>query len=92
MKILYSSKFARQFKKLTKQVKEKAIEREKLFRKNPFNPILKTHKLHGDLSGFWAFWIDKKNRIIFDFQDKNTARFYSAGDHDIYDHNIKKAN
>ncbi|HFC76985.1 MAG TPA: type II toxin-antitoxin system mRNA interferase toxin, RelE/StbE family [Candidatus Moranbacteria bacterium] len=84
MKILYLTKFARQFKKLPKSIKKSAVEKEKIFRKNPFDKSLKTHKLHGHLKSFWAFSVDSKNRIIFDFQDKNTVRFYSIGNHDIY--------
>jgi len=85
MKILYLPKFARQFKKLPKDIKDAAIEKEKIFRKNPFDPKLKTHKLKGRLSDFWSFSILYSYRIIFDFSDENTIRFYSVGDHDIYE-------
>ena len=47
MEIRYSSKFKRQYKKLSKEVKVHAEKREVLFRKNPFDSRLKTHKLHG---------------------------------------------
>ncbi len=85
MKILYLPGFAREFRKLTKEVKEAAIEREKLFRVDPFDPRLKTHKLKGELQGFWAFSIAYRYRIIFDFCNAHTVRFYSIGDHDIYE-------
>ena len=86
MKILYLSKFEKQYKALSAKVKNLAEEREKIFRKNPFDSRLKTHKLHGKLSSFLAFSINYEYRIIFDFLDKkkNIVRFYSVGRHDIY--------
>jgi len=84
MEILYLPKFARQYKKLSLQVKERAERKEKMFRRNPFDPRLKTHKLMGSLEGFYAFSVDHLYRIIFDFANPQTARFYEIGDHDIY--------
>jgi addiction module RelE/StbE family toxin len=86
MEIIYSSKFAREYKKLPNNIKDIAEEQESIFRKDPFDPKLKTHKLKGKLSGFLSFSIGYKYRIIFEFvKDKNTVYFYSVGDHDIYD-------
>lgn len=56
MEILYLPKFARQYKKLPSLVKEHAEKKEKIFRKNPFDPRLKTHKLTGPLEGFLALF------------------------------------
>jgi len=85
MDIIYSSKFAREYKKLPGSIKDIAEGQEKIFRKNPFDPKLKTHKLKGKLNGFLAFSIGDKYRIIFEFvKDKKTVYFHSAGDHDIY--------
>jgi len=85
MQILYLPKFARQYKKLPPHIKTLAKQREKIFRIDPFDNRLKTHKLHGTLETFWSFSIDYKHRIIFDFIDKSTIRFYSIGDHNIYE-------
>lgn len=84
MKIYYSSKFAKEYKRLPGQVKQAAEKKEKVFRKDPFNTQLKTHKLSGKLKEYWAFSIDYKYRIIFEFKDKNTVWFHSAGTHHIY--------
>jgi len=86
MKIIYSSKFAREYKKLPNNIKDIAEEQEIIFRKNPFGQKLKTHKLKGKLSGFLSFSIGYKYRIIFEFaEDNKTVYFHSVGDHDIYD-------
>lgn len=84
MEVRYTKKFEREYKKISHDLKLKAKIQEKLFRKDPFDKILKTHKLFGDLTGFWSFSIDFKNRIIFEFIDKKIVIFHSIGSHDIY--------
>ncbi|OGH72121.1 MAG: hypothetical protein A2921_00570 [Candidatus Magasanikbacteria bacterium RIFCSPLOWO2_01_FULL_43_20b] len=85
MEIIYSPKFAREYKKLPSAIKTIAEEQEALFRKNIFDPKLKTHRLKGKLSGFLSFSVSYKYRIIFEFsKDKNMVCFHSVGDHDIY--------
>ncbi len=86
MKIYYSSKFRREYKKLSPTVKLTAEAKEEVFRKDPYDPRLKTHQLTGSLKGYWAFSIDSKNRIIFEFKSKQVVWFHSAGSHDIYKH------
>lgn len=84
MKIYYSSKFAREYKKLPLTIKYKAEKQEKIFRNNPLSPKLKTHKLSGPLKDFWAFCINHRYRIIFEFINEKTIWFHSVGDHSIY--------
>ena len=86
MEILYLQKFKKQYEKLPPKIKDLAEQKEKIFRQNPFNPKLKTHKLHGKLSGFLAFSINYEYRIVFDFVDKkkDVVRFYLTGKHDLY--------
>ena len=84
MIILYIPRFVRQYKKLPREIKDQAKNKESIFRQNPFDPQLKTHKLKGSFEGYWSFSITQKYRIIFEFQDENVIRFYSIGDHDIY--------
>lgn len=84
MEIIYSSQFARKYRKLPLLVKGTAEEKEKIFRKNPFEPSLKTHKLKGELDGFWSFSVNQKYRIIFEFTKKDKVWFHTVGDHSIY--------
>lgn len=85
MKILYHPRFRREYRKLPTKIQELAENQEKRFRKSPFDPRLRTHKLHGPLKDFWAFSVDHRYRVIFDFKGKDIVRFYSIGDHDIYE-------
>jgi len=84
MDIYYSPEFRRLFKKLPRELKLKALEKEKIFRKNYRDPRLKTHKLSGKLAGRLAFWVDFKNRIVFSLTRPKLAHFHSIGSHDIY--------
>ncbi len=84
MKIIYTSKFAREYKKMSKKVQLLAEEKEKIFRKDPFASILNTHKLHGRFGEFWSFTVDFKHRIVFEFGSNNMVYFHSIGDHSVY--------
>lgn len=85
MRIIYSPQFAKKYKKLTSDVKDIAQTKETIFRKDPFDSRLKTHKLQGKLSDFWAFSIDFRHRVIFEFGEDGTVYFHSVGTHDIYE-------
>lgn len=85
MKIYYSSKFEKEYSKLPLRIKILAEKREKIFRKDPFDNQLKTHRLRGRLKDFWAFSIDIHYRIIFEFSEKDIIWFHSIGTHSIYD-------
>jgi len=80
----YSEKFLKSLKKLPKRVIKKAEIREKIFRENPFDPRLGTHKLLGRYKDCWAFDIDYTYRIKFIFIDGDEVLFLDIGTHDIY--------
>ena len=84
MKIYYSSKFAKEYKKLPKKVKDQAKKKEKIFRIDPFDKRLKTHKLSGKLKHFHSFSIDYQYRIIFEFREDDIIWFHTVGTHEIY--------
>lgn len=83
MKITTSSKFECSLKKLNVSLVEKVLERTLIFKKDPFDPRLKTHKLHGKLKNQWSFSVDNTYRIIFEFDGPDVI-FLDVGDHDLY--------
>lgn len=85
MKVSYASKFVRQYKKLPWEIQELAAKRESIFRQDPYDPRLKTHKLSGVLEGLHSFSVNYSYRIIFRFVNSKRVLFYEIGDHDIYD-------
>lgn len=84
MEIYYSSEFKKQFKKLPPTLQQLAVAKEPIFKVNPFNPSLRTHKLAGQLYGLWSFSLDYRQRVIFRFLPDRTILFISVGDHSIY--------
>ncbi|MDP3934962.1 MAG: type II toxin-antitoxin system mRNA interferase toxin, RelE/StbE family [Candidatus Giovannonibacteria bacterium] len=81
MKIYLSSNFVRKFKKLPENIKEKARNREAIFKLNPFDPRLETHKLHGKQSSEWAYSIDYGYRIAFVLLKHGDVLYTDVGTH-----------
>ncbi|MBS4028081.1 MAG: type II toxin-antitoxin system YoeB family toxin [Ignavibacteriales bacterium] len=83
MTIHFYPKFHASYRKLSLEIKKKAERREIMFRNNPFDTRLKTHKLHGKLKDLWSFSIDERYRVLFEF-DGDDVIFLDVGDHDMY--------
>jgi len=81
--IYYTSDFSKAYKNLPHNIQDIVDRKDKFFRQDPFNPSLRTHKLHGPLAGLWSFWITRDYRVLFEFV-KNGALFYDIGTHEIY--------
>ena len=84
MNIYYSSKFAKEYRRLPRKIKLLAEKKEIIFRKDPYDPSLKTHKLTGRLKDYYSLSIDYQYRIVFEFVKKDTVWFHSVGTHEIY--------
>lgn len=84
MNVAYAPPFFRQLKKLEPSLQEEVFEKIELFEKNPKDPILKTHKLKGRLSGNFSFSVNYKTRIVFQYSSKEEAVLTAVGDHDVY--------
>ena len=79
-----TTKFDRSLYRLPFEIQQKVLERKELFKKNPFNPKLRTHKLKGKLKKMWSFSVTYSFRIVFEFIGKDKIIFYDIGDHRIY--------
>ena len=82
MTIYHSSLFERHFKKLSPPIQRKAALRDRLFRLNPFDSRLETHKLHGDKREEWAYSVDYSYRISFVFLKGGSVLYTDIGTHD----------
>ncbi len=82
MEILVAPLFSRHFRKLPRDIQEKARHREKIFQKNPFDSRLDTHKLHGRLKEEWAYSVDYSYRIAFLFLQDGRVLYTDIGTHD----------
>jgi mRNA-degrading endonuclease YafQ of YafQ-DinJ toxin-antitoxin module len=87
IEIAFENSFVRALKKILRHNNSfESILKEKLliFQNNPFDPILKTHKLSGQLNDLFSFSVDYGIRIIFYFFQKK-AVFIDIGKHnDVY--------
>ena len=84
IKITSSARFLKSLKRLPQPIQEKADERHRIFKKNPFDFRLATHKLHGRFTGFWAYSVDYHYRVIFVFENTHTVTYHDIGSHHIY--------
>ena len=69
---------------MPKNIKDKVTKKERIFRTNPFDTRLDTHKLHGKYKEYWAFTIANQYRIIFAFIESDIIDFIDIGTHQIY--------
>ena len=85
IKIIWDNGFKRIYKKKVKnnnEFKKRFWNAIELFSKNPFNPLLRTHKLTGKLEGLWAFSVDYDYRTIFKFMNEDKILLIDIGTHD----------
>ena len=84
IKIDYKPSFVRQFKKLEPILQEEVLNKISLFKKSNNHEQLKVHKLHGNLSNYFAFSVDYRIRIVFSWVSKTEVVLRVIGDHDVY--------
>lgn len=86
MIIYHHQRFRRSYYGLDEQIKAQAEESVALFRRDPFNVRLDTHRLRGKLKKQWSFSVNNRYRILFEFLNKaqTEAVFLDIGDHRIY--------
>jgi mRNA interferase YafQ len=90
MKVIWSNSFKRSFKKIIKKnplLKNKIFEVLRLLGEDPFTPSLKSHKLAGNLEGFFSCSVSYDCRIIFRFSQDGqflemTILLINIGSHD----------
>ena len=81
MRFATSSRFIRRAKKLKEP--EASLLRAALrrFAADPQDPLLRTHKLKGELSRYWAFSVDEDLRVLFRWE-RDEAFLVNLGSHD----------
>jgi len=82
--IEFTPTFAKHFRKLSVAIRKKAEKQEAQLRADPFSPRLKTHKLAGTLSGYWACSIDYQYRLIFRLVKSHHIVLVDVGTHAVY--------
>jgi plasmid maintenance system killer protein len=84
LKVHSTSEFEKSFRKLPVHIQDLATKKDKWFRQDAFDRRLHTHKLKGELSGYWSYYINRQYRILFRFLNGGEVIYYDIGTHDIY--------
>lgn len=83
MKLLYSPHFLKSLRKLSSEKYIAVTQTLKIFENDPFDYILRNHKLSGHLYPLRSLFVDRDLRIIYSTQDGHvTILFIDVGTHD----------
>jgi addiction module RelE/StbE family toxin len=69
--LIFDKSFRRALKRRCKnrpKLQAKVLETLSLLEIDPFSPVLKAHKLQGELQGLWSCSVEYDFRIVFYFQ------------------------
>lgn len=81
MEVRASSRFWRRARKLKPpqdQLLRAALRR---FARDPMDPLLRTHKLKGDMSDLWSSMVDDDLRVLFQW-NRDECLLVNLGSHD----------
>lgn len=81
MRLAFTARFQRRARKLTRVQKAMLRAALRRFASDPLDPLLRTHKLKGELEGWWAFSVDDDLRVVFRW-DGDVAVLLLIGSHD----------
>lgn len=89
-RLAWSSSFRRAFKRRARKdphLQQRVLEAIEWLAEDAFDPLLKTHKLRGQLQGLWACWVEYDCRIVFAFEpdpesDEDMIVLIDIGTHD----------
>ena len=85
IEIVPTSRFRKAFKRKVrgkKNLEARFRQRVAIFQNDPFDPRLRTHRLAGQLEGWWSFSIGYDVRVVFSFGEPNRALFVDIGTHE----------
>jgi len=88
--LTWGTSFQRAVKRRTRKnphLRQRILEVLELLAQDAFDPLLKTHKLRGQLEGLWACWVEYDCRIVFAFEpdpdsDEDMIVLIDIGMHD----------
>jgi mRNA-degrading endonuclease YafQ of YafQ-DinJ toxin-antitoxin module len=81
VRVTASRRFLRKAKKLREPQASMLRAALRRFAADPRDPVLRTHKLKGDLDGYWAFTVDDDLRVLVRWAG-NEVFLVNLGSHD----------
>ncbi len=83
MEVIFAPSFLKALEKYPDELKAETYLKVKLFRSEPQPAGLKIHKLNGKFKDFYAFSVNYRIRIIFQYEGSpRLANFLDINDHD----------
>ena len=84
IQITFSSSFKKSFRKRiagNQNLEVQFWEKVEVFKSDPFQTQLRTHKLSGKLKDLWSFSVEYDLGVIFHFADDGRVIFVDIGTH-----------
>mgnify|MGYP001604467673 FL=1 len=81
MEVIYHRNFEKRYLKLKPGEMRKFKERQAIFMRYPFHPVLKNHPLHGRYAGYRSIDITGDLRVHYEQVADNTVMFSIIGTH-----------
>ena len=81
MRLVVTSRFERSEGKLREPQASMLRAALRRFVAEPRDPLLRTHKLKGNLDGYWSFTVERDLRVLFRW-DGEVARLIDIGTHE----------
>ncbi len=84
IKVSFKASFVREWKRLPAEQQDEVYEKIELLKHTKNHKLLKVHKLHGRMKKYYAFSVDYRTRVLFEYFAKNEVLLLGIGDHDLY--------
>ena len=84
MRLSASSRFLRKAKKLHEPQSSMLGAALRRFAVEPQDPLLRTHKLKGELEAYWAFSVDDDLRVPFRWQGDEAFLVHLGSPDEVY--------
>ena len=84
MRFSASSRFLRKAKKLREPQASMLRAALRRFAASPQDPLLRTHKLKGELEAYWAFSVDDDLRVLFRWEGEEAFLVNLGSHNEVY--------
>ena len=65
-------------------IQQLVIKKDAIFRVDPFDARLRTHRLKGKLKEYWSYSVNYHYRILFRFFNDSEVIYFDVGTHEVY--------
>ncbi len=81
MQTEYHKRFKKQYKKLSPKIRERFMERLRLFKNDPYAQELNNHPLHSEYLGYRSINITGDLRAVYEIHERGAVKFLFIDTH-----------